>query len=196
MSGKFSSTGTAFGTSNIYRQEEFIREIVQNEVFLIFEDIKVQIESKIKSIDKNIIELKKEIRQLKDHSKTHQDLSDVVAKIEKIEAEMQLLRYHQQFELKTSRTKSLDKERKPIFRRSDDQYDFTSVILGLQTQSKSNIENKGKEKYEMPKPPLPKDSTRTKSQSALKSEKNQSESRKANRNVLMEDSGTIHRWLH
>ena len=41
MSGKLSSTGTAFGTSNIYRQEEFIREIVQNEVFLIFEDIKV-----------------------------------------------------------------------------------------------------------------------------------------------------------
>ena len=75
--------------------------------------------------------MKKEIRQLKYHSKTHQDLSDVVAKIEKIEAEMQLLRYHQQFELKTSRTKSLDKERKPIFRRSDDQYDFTSVILGL-----------------------------------------------------------------
>jgi len=131
MSGKFSSTGTTFGTSNVYRQEEFIREIVQNEVYLIFEDIKVEIESKIKSIDKNIIELKKDLRQIKDNSKNQHDLSDVVAKIEKVEAEVQLLRYHQQFELKTSRTKSLDKERKPIFRRSDDQYDFTSVILGL-----------------------------------------------------------------
>jgi len=109
MSGKFSSTGTAFGTSNIYRQEEFIREIVQNEVYLIFEDIKVEIESKIKSIDKNIIELKKDLRQIKDNTKNQQDLSDVVAKIEKVEAEVQLLRYHQQFELKTSRTKSLDK---------------------------------------------------------------------------------------
>lgn len=41
MSGKFSSTGTAFGPSNVFRQEEFIREIVQNEVYLIFEDIKI-----------------------------------------------------------------------------------------------------------------------------------------------------------
>jgi hypothetical protein len=41
MSGKFSSTGAGFGTSNIYRQEDFVREIVQNEVYLIFEDIKV-----------------------------------------------------------------------------------------------------------------------------------------------------------
>ena len=58
MSNKFSSTGTTFGPSNLFRQEELIREIVQNEVFLIFEDIKLEIESKIKSIDRNIIELR------------------------------------------------------------------------------------------------------------------------------------------
>ena len=75
--------------------------------------------------------MRREIRLLKEINKNQQDLSDVLSRIEKIEAEMQLLRYHQQFELKTSRTKSLDKERKPIFKKSDDQYDFSSVILGL-----------------------------------------------------------------
>lgn len=46
---------------------------------------------------------------------------------------MQILRYHQQFELKTSRAKSFDKERKPIFRRASGEHeDFSSLILGLE----------------------------------------------------------------
>jgi hypothetical protein len=36
MSNKFSSTGTSFGVSNVYRQEEVIREIVQNEMLTLF----------------------------------------------------------------------------------------------------------------------------------------------------------------
>lgn len=52
--------------------------------------------------------------------------------MDRIEAEMQILKYHQQNTIKISRTKSLDKDRKPIFKRDDSVYDFSSVILGLE----------------------------------------------------------------
>jgi hypothetical protein len=39
-------------------------------VFLIFEDIKIEIESKIKSIDKSIYELKNNIRRITEQSKS------------------------------------------------------------------------------------------------------------------------------
>lgn len=58
MSNLFSNTGSNFGPSNIYRQQDVIREIVQNEVLLLFEDIKEEIEMKIKSIDRNIFDLR------------------------------------------------------------------------------------------------------------------------------------------
>lgn len=48
---------------------------------------------------------------------------------------MQILKYHQQNTLKVSRTKSLDKERKPIFKREDNQYDFSSIVLGLDSEA-------------------------------------------------------------
>lgn len=42
---------------------------------------------------------------------------------------MQLLRYQQQFELRTSRSRSLDKDRKPIFRKdSKEQQDFSTIL--------------------------------------------------------------------
>jgi hypothetical protein len=47
---------------------------------------------------------------------------------------MQILKYHHQNTLKVSRTKSLDKERKPIFKREDNQYDFSSIVLGLESE--------------------------------------------------------------
>ena len=58
MSNKFSTTTASFGNSNLFRpekQEELIREIAQNEFLELFDEIKVEIETKIKSIDKNII---------------------------------------------------------------------------------------------------------------------------------------------
>lgn len=85
---------------------------------VLFDDIKVEIETKIKSIDKNISEIKRDINRLEKQNKVQNNLAEVVEKLDKIQAEMQILRYHQQFELKTSRAKSFDKERKPIFRRS------------------------------------------------------------------------------
>jgi len=45
---------------------------------------------------------------------------------------MQILKYHQQLSMKNSRSKSLDKGRKPIFKRDNENYDFSSVILGLE----------------------------------------------------------------
>jgi hypothetical protein len=42
---------------------------VQSEMMLIFEDIKVEIESKIKSIDRNIIDLRKELRKMGEQQK-------------------------------------------------------------------------------------------------------------------------------
>ena len=46
MSNKFSSTTASFGNSNLFRQkeqEEFIREIAQNEFMELFDEIKVEI---------------------------------------------------------------------------------------------------------------------------------------------------------
>jgi hypothetical protein len=40
---KFSSTAASFSSSNVYRQEEVIREIVQGEMAELLEDIKVEI---------------------------------------------------------------------------------------------------------------------------------------------------------
>ena len=51
---------------------------------------------------------------------------------------MQILKYHQQNTIKISRTKSLDKDRKPIFKREDSVYDFSSVILGLEETDKDS----------------------------------------------------------
>jgi hypothetical protein len=68
MSGKFSNT-TLFTTASTIKDDEHIREIVQNEVFLIFEDIKLELETKIKSIDKNILELRDEVKRIYDHQK-------------------------------------------------------------------------------------------------------------------------------
>jgi len=45
------------------------------------------------------------------------ELSAVMDKMDKIEAEMKILKYHQQFSLRNSRSQSLDKERKPIFKK-------------------------------------------------------------------------------
>lgn len=67
-----------------------------------------------------------------------QELAELSEKMEKIEAEMQILKYHQQNTIKISRTKSLDKDRKPIFKREDSVYDFSSVILGLEETGKDN----------------------------------------------------------
>jgi len=42
MSGKFSNTATAFGSfASSSKQEEFIRQIAQDEVFQIMSDIKL-----------------------------------------------------------------------------------------------------------------------------------------------------------
>jgi hypothetical protein len=42
MSGKFSNTGTGFGSFvSSGKQEEFIRQIAQDEVFLVMSDIKL-----------------------------------------------------------------------------------------------------------------------------------------------------------
>lgn len=96
MSGKFTSTATSLPNSSILRQEDYIREIVQSEFLFLFEDIKVEIETKIKSIDKNITQLRLDLARLHQQGKP-QGLHEVLEKIEKVEAEVQLLRYHQQF---------------------------------------------------------------------------------------------------
>ena len=45
---------------------------------------------------------------------------------------MQLLRYQQQLDLRSSRARSFEKERKPIFRKnSREEEDFGSVVLEL-----------------------------------------------------------------
>lgn len=69
MSGKFSSTAASFGASHLLRQEETIREICQQEFLGLFEDIKMEIETKIKSIDRNIIELRTEMKALAKQNK-------------------------------------------------------------------------------------------------------------------------------
>lgn len=56
MSGKFTNTTTSFGVSSV-RQEEWIRDIVQNEMLGILDDIKFEIETKIKSIDQHITDI-------------------------------------------------------------------------------------------------------------------------------------------
>lgn len=80
MSGKFSNTATTFGGSNLVRQEDLIREIVQNEFYILFEDIKIEIETKIKSIDKHIIELRQEVHSMKANSK-QQSMAGVLEKL-------------------------------------------------------------------------------------------------------------------
>lgn len=136
MSGKFSNTATSL-PNNSLRDEDYIREIVQSEVFLIFEDIKGELEAKIKSIDRNILELRNDVQRVKTQHGL-QELAEISEKMERIEAEMQILKYHQQNTIKISRTKSLDKDRKPIFKREDSVYDFSSVILGLEETDKNS----------------------------------------------------------
>ncbi len=43
MSGKFSTTATTFNSSSLLKQEELIREIAQQEFYLLFDDIKIEI---------------------------------------------------------------------------------------------------------------------------------------------------------
>lgn len=136
MSGKFSNTATSL-PANSLKDEDYIREIVQSEVFLIFEDIKGELEAKIKSIDRNILELRNDVQRVKTQHGL-QELAEISEKMERIEAEMQILKYHQQNTIKISRTKSLDKDRKPIFKREDSVYDFSSVILGLEETDKNS----------------------------------------------------------
>lgn len=84
--------------------------------------------------------------------------------MERLEAQVQILKYHHQNTMKVSRTKSLDKERKPIFKRDDSQVDFSSIVLGLENdppRSDANIAPTSK-------PPLPKDSTKLKVQQEQK----------------------------
>ena len=81
MSNLFSNTGSNFGPSNIYRQQDVIREIVQNEVLLLFEDIKEEIEMKIKSIDRNIFDLRNQLRNINFNNKQQKDLAELNAKI-------------------------------------------------------------------------------------------------------------------
>lgn len=134
-----------------------------------FDDIRVEIEDKIKSIDRNIGLLREEVTQLVLQGKSsqsqpsHQHSQEIKDKLDKIEAEMQLLRYQQQLELRTSRARSYDKERKPIFKKDRDHEDFGSLVLGLDSAEKksSQDEKKGKqcekilERKELNKPPLP-----------------------------------------
>lgn len=136
MSGKFSNTATSLPTNSL-KDEDYIREIVQSEVFLIFEDIKGELEAKIKSIDRNILELRNDVQRVKTQHGL-QELAEISEKMERIESEMQILKYHQQNTIKISRTKSLDKDRKPIFKREDSVYDFSSVILGLEETDKNS----------------------------------------------------------
>ena len=136
MSGKFSNTATSL-PANSLKDEDYIREIVQSEVFLIFEDIKGELEAKIKSIDRNILELRNDVQRVKTQHGL-QELAEISEKMERIESEMQILKYHQQNTIKISRTKSLDKDRKPIFKREDSVYDFSSVILGLEETDKNS----------------------------------------------------------
>lgn len=160
MSGKFSSTGTSFAGSGLFKQEEHIREIVQSEMLLVFEDIKAEIETKIKSIDRNISELRTDLRRICEQLKLPQG-AELLERMEKIEAQMQILNYHQQNTLKVSRSKSLDKERKPIFKRDDNQYDFSSIVLGLESESEVRSQKQTAEKKESARPPLPKEPSKT-----------------------------------
>jgi hypothetical protein len=157
MSGKFSSTGTSFAGSSLFKQEEFIREIVQSEMMLVFDDIKAEIEAKIKSIDRNITDLRADLRRICEQLRQPPG-ADLLERMEKIEAQMQILKYHQQNTLKVSRSKSLDKERKPIFKRDDTQYDFSSIVLGLDSEADARSEKLISEKKDSTRPPLPKDS--------------------------------------
>ena len=81
MSGKFSSTTNTFATPSLVKQEQYFREIAQQEFLGMFDDIKIEIQTKIKSIDKNIIEIRKEINKIKDQNKQQQNLSEVLEKI-------------------------------------------------------------------------------------------------------------------
>lgn len=86
-----------------------------------------------------------------------QSLSEVMEKLDKIEAEMQLLRYQQQFELRTSRARSFDKERKPIFRK-DSNEDFATILGVEQEIRQAKSEKRILEVKELnSKPPLPPD---------------------------------------
>ena len=79
MSGKFSNTATSL-PANSLKDEDYIREIVQSEVFLIFEDIKGELEAKIKSIDRNILELRNDVQRVKTQHGL-QELAEISAKI-------------------------------------------------------------------------------------------------------------------
>lgn len=82
-------------------------------MLLIFEDIKVEIEAKIKSIDRNITDLRNDVRRIAEqHRLTQPSASfpgELVERMERLEAQVQILKYHHQNTLKVSRTKSLDK---------------------------------------------------------------------------------------
>ena len=84
MSHKFSSTAASFNNSTLLRQEEHIREIVQSELMVLFDDIKVEIETKIKSIDRNICDIKKDIARLERQNKVQNNLGEVIEKLDKI----------------------------------------------------------------------------------------------------------------
>jgi len=51
---------------------------------VLFDDIKVEIETKIKSIDKNISEIKRDINRLEKQNKVQNNLAEVVEKLDKI----------------------------------------------------------------------------------------------------------------
>ena len=124
------------------------------------------------------------MRSLRD-SKKGAEWGEVLEKIDKMEAEVQVLKYNQQLSLKSSRTRSLDKERKPIFKRGhSENYDFSSVILGLE---EAEVKSESKIPDIKAKPPLPPAQHKTISVPNRESPK---------RNPILEDSGSIHRWLH
>lgn len=75
--------------------------------------------------------MKGQIRKLAEcHNES--DLGELFQKMDKIEADIQVLKYHQQSALKNSRAKSLDKERKPIFKKYSEHFDFSSIIMGVE----------------------------------------------------------------
>lgn len=107
---------------------------------------------------------------------------DLLNRMEKIEAEMQVLKYHHQNTLKISRSKSLDKERKPIFKREDTHYDFSSIVLGLENETDAKSEKKLTDRKETSRPPLPKDNQKT--QNTLQENKSEPNVRREDRQIF------------
>lgn len=108
---------------------------------------------------------------------------------------MQLLKFQQQSELRTSRARSFDKERKPIFRKdSKDQPDFAGIEQGFR---ETKNERRLLEIKDLScKPPLPSDYSKATLPIDSKSDFSLGQnSSKPRRNPILDDSASIHRWL-